>query len=141
MIIMRAQGFHPRQCTAHSKRTGERCRNYALKDRSVCKFHGGRSRRGVDHPNFRHGLRVKNTPGLALARLLNRPIVVRVMVFPRPLYEIASEIRVPHRTLETLASPSESLTHDQWVRALRTARRYMAEELRELREAENGDQG
>lgn len=30
-----------RQCQAHSKRTGQRCRAVALRGKRVCRFHGG----------------------------------------------------------------------------------------------------
>lgn len=32
-----------RQCTAKSKRSGQRCKNWSCKNRTVCRFHGGRS--------------------------------------------------------------------------------------------------
>ena len=32
-----------RQCTARSKRSGERCRRYACRGKNTCKHHGGRS--------------------------------------------------------------------------------------------------
>jgi hypothetical protein len=44
-----------RQCTARSKRSGTRCRKHAMRGRSVCLAHGGRTPRGVDSPHFRHG--------------------------------------------------------------------------------------
>lgn len=31
------------RCTAHSKRTGQRCRQPAMKKKEVCRFHGGKS--------------------------------------------------------------------------------------------------
>jgi hypothetical protein len=31
------------QCTAKSKQSGERCKNFASKGKSVCRIHGGRS--------------------------------------------------------------------------------------------------
>ena len=31
------------QCTARSKRTGQQCRSAALKEKTKCRFHGGRS--------------------------------------------------------------------------------------------------
>lgn len=43
------------QCTAQSKRSGEQCRRRAMRGRSVCLMHGGRSRAGIAHPNFRTG--------------------------------------------------------------------------------------
>jgi hypothetical protein len=48
------------QCTAKSKHTQERCKNPAISGRTTCKFHGGRSLRGVNHPNYKHGKRAKN---------------------------------------------------------------------------------
>jgi hypothetical protein len=33
-----------RRCTAHSSRTGEQCKNVAIKGHNVCRFHGGAAR-------------------------------------------------------------------------------------------------
>ncbi len=30
-----------RQCSAKSKQTGKRCKNFAIKGKTVCRFHGG----------------------------------------------------------------------------------------------------
>lgn len=43
------------QCTATSKRSGERCRDHAMKGKSVCFHHGGKSLRGVASPTLKHG--------------------------------------------------------------------------------------
>ena len=45
----------PARCTATSKRSRERCKNPAVKGRTVCRLHGGASLRGPAHPNWRHG--------------------------------------------------------------------------------------
>ncbi len=45
----------PQQCTATSKRTGQRCCKPAMIDRTVCLLHGGKTPRGVASPHFRHG--------------------------------------------------------------------------------------
>lgn len=42
-------------CRAHSKRTGKPCRLPAEPGRELCRFHGGRTPRGMDAPTFRHG--------------------------------------------------------------------------------------
>ena len=42
-------------CKAQSKRTGERCQNRPAIGRDVCRFHGGKTPRGLDSPHFRHG--------------------------------------------------------------------------------------
>lgn len=33
-----------KQCRAHSKRSNRRCRNWALRGKNVCRFHGGKSK-------------------------------------------------------------------------------------------------
>jgi hypothetical protein len=43
------------QCTAKSKRTKERCKRFAVADRTVCKHHGGKTPRGFAHPNLKNG--------------------------------------------------------------------------------------
>lgn len=40
MNIQEITGITP-QCQAKSKRSGEQCGNYAIKDRHVCRIHGG----------------------------------------------------------------------------------------------------
>ncbi|MGC4107059.1 MAG: hypothetical protein QM753_12055 [Thermomicrobiales bacterium] len=57
-----------RRCTAHSKRTGERCGQWAAKGRTTCRYHGGTQKRGMAHPNTTHGRYSKDLP----ARLRER---------------------------------------------------------------------
>ncbi len=52
----------PRQCTATSKRSGVRCRKTAMKARTVCLAHGGRTPRGVASPHLKHGRYSKALP-------------------------------------------------------------------------------
>ena len=54
-----------RYCTAHSKRTHQPCRARAMKGMNVCYHHGGKSRRGFVHPNYKHGFYCKK-PDLLL---------------------------------------------------------------------------
>lgn len=42
-------------CAATSKQSGERCKNRPSPGRTVCRFHGGLTPRGIDSPNFKHG--------------------------------------------------------------------------------------
>src|ERR1051325_11072967 len=51
------------QCSAKSKRSGNRCRRRAMKGKKVCMMHGGKSRAGALHPNFKHGLYSAYLPG------------------------------------------------------------------------------
>lgn len=43
------------QCEATAKSTGERCRKDATGQHGKCNIHGGKSKKGNDHPNFKHG--------------------------------------------------------------------------------------
>jgi hypothetical protein len=55
-----------RQCTANSKRSGKRCRKPAMRGRSVCLVHGGKTPRGIASPQFRHGRYSRSLPGQLL---------------------------------------------------------------------------
>jgi hypothetical protein len=55
------------QCTAKSKRTGERCGRAASAGRTVCYYHGGRSPRGLAHPSTKTGRFSKDLPTRLLA--------------------------------------------------------------------------
>ena len=57
-----------RQCTATSKRSGERCRKPAMKGRTVCRAHGGATPRGIASPHFRHGRWSKDLPAQLAVR-------------------------------------------------------------------------
>ena len=42
------------------KKDGEQCKNHAMKGMEVCRKHGGKSLRGKEHPNYKHGRDVKH---------------------------------------------------------------------------------
>lgn len=50
------------KCTATSKRTGKRCGANAVKGRTVCYHHGGRTPRGADLPQTKTGRWSKDLP-------------------------------------------------------------------------------
>lgn len=52
-----------RRCTARAKsRDRARCRQPRVPGRTVCRYHGGRTPRGVNHPNYRGRGRAKDLP-------------------------------------------------------------------------------
>jgi len=56
------------QCTAKSKRTGERCKNAAVPGRNVCHIHGGKTPRGFALPQTVTGRYSKHLPTRLAAR-------------------------------------------------------------------------
>ncbi len=59
------------RCTAKSKRTGNPCRNPAVRGWAVCRMHGARggAKIGPANPNWKHGARSGKT--VALRKLVN----------------------------------------------------------------------
>lgn len=55
------------QCTATSKRTGQRCGAQAITGRKVCRHHGGKSLAGPAHPNWVDGGRSHVLPKRLMA--------------------------------------------------------------------------
>jgi hypothetical protein len=51
-----------RRCTATSKQTGERCRRFPTPGRTVCRFHGGKTPRGVALPQSKGGRYSRDLP-------------------------------------------------------------------------------
>ena len=50
------------QCSAKSKRTGERCKGLAVRGRQTCRMHGGTATRGMAAPQTIHGRYSKALP-------------------------------------------------------------------------------
>ena len=50
-----------RRCTAMSKQARRRCRQLAAPSSDKCRYHGGWSLRGKDHPAYEHGGATKAT--------------------------------------------------------------------------------
>ncbi len=69
------------QCTAKSKRSGVRCNNPAMKDRDVCRMHGGKSLYGVSSPSLKSGRYSKHLParlGTAYEDAANDPDLLSI---------------------------------------------------------------
>lgn len=56
------------QCDAKAKSTGQRCQRAAVSGRNVCVVHGGKTPRGLAHPNTRHGRYSKDIPANLASR-------------------------------------------------------------------------
>ena len=59
------------RCTAKSKRSGQACRNPAVRGWNVCRMHGARggAPSGSGNPNWKHGMRTKDV--VALRKLIS----------------------------------------------------------------------
>jgi hypothetical protein len=102
-------------------------------------MHGGTSRRGCDHPNCKTGeySKVSRKAKQTLGRLLNRPIEVRVILYPETLEEQAGRVRRGQRLDGHLIYPNEygQLPLPLQLRALRAAKKEINAKLREVNEA------
>lgn len=56
------------QCTAKAKNTGQRCMQPIVPGMTKCRYHGGKSLKGPDQPNWKHGRYSKYLPELVKAR-------------------------------------------------------------------------
>jgi len=127
---MRQQGF-PGQCTAKSKRSNDRCRNFAVRDCHVCRMHGANSRRGSNHPNFRHGRRTKTVDFAHL--FAPYAVQLRVYLFPKTASEMEMH-KLSAKAIEAHVLDLDRLMPDDEIRILRVLRRAFAKELSLARE-------
>ena len=83
------------RCDARSKRTGQPCRNPAVKGWNVCRMHGARggAPRGEAHGNYRHGGR---TIEAALFRRI-ASLLASLAHSPQPTQMIAQKDGIQER--------------------------------------------
>jgi hypothetical protein len=129
------------QCTAKSKRSGQRCRNYACRGRSTCRMHGGRCKRGEDHPNYAHGRYSKEMKEASelFDRLWNRPLEVRFVIFPESLDErmerLANGQRPRYDASVEMPSGFASMPLREQLNVLREAKKKLNARLSEVYQA------
>lgn len=111
-----------RQCTARSKRSGERCKKPAMRGRTVCRSHGGATPRGIASTNFRHGRWSKDLP----AQLASRYEEAR---HDPELLSLRDEIALVDAQISTVLSGAD-------VEATRIALARLVEQRRRLAESE-----
>jgi hypothetical protein len=96
-------------------------------------MHGGRSKRGADHPNFRHGQRAKEPipfDWLKEPRLCS----FTIFLFPKRIGEMpAGEIQ--GGALQGYIVKPSGVTVDEWASLLRTVRGKITKELDAMRES------
>lgn len=95
------------RCTAKSKTTGNRCRNDAVSEFTVCRIHGGLSPTGANSPAFKHGNYSKHLP----KRLLH----VHDAAFADPeLLDLTRDVALQEtfirETLDTMKNAPEAAT-------------------------------
>ncbi len=129
------------QCTAKSKRSGGRCRNYACQDRETCRMHGGTSKRGREHWNYQTGLHSKDLRKASkiIGKMLHRPVEVRIAVYPETFEEWAEKklegLKKGRRyfaAVNYLDGKRGIPLHEQ-ERILKTVRREISTRLRQVK--------
>jgi hypothetical protein len=129
------------QCTAKSKRSGKRCRNYACQDRETCRMHGGTSKRGCEHWNYKTGehSKVVRKAMKQFNSLLQRPMQVRIALYPEGFMETMAT-PWPERwfVIVDLCDWPYGIPLREQERVLRTIRREISTRLREVREEMSG---
>src|SRR5260370_24684689 len=103
-------------------------------------MHGGTSRRGAKHPNYKQGKYAKDKPNFSW--LIEPPAYpVRVYLFPWSELDFgdaaAEYIRKGGRLAAWILWP-ENTTPDVWARILRRMRREITRKLNELQNASAG---
>ena len=99
-------------CTGH-KRDGSRCRRIAIRGKTKCRLHGGRSLSGAANGNFRHGRYSKDLPTQLVARY------EAARANPR-LLSLSDDVAVAEARLATLLASVETGESAACWQALRT---------------------
>jgi len=140
LLGLREDGFSRRQCTAHSKRSGRRCRNYAVDGRTTCRMHGGTSKRGKQHWNYRTGRYSNELQDAidAIHRACQQPIKTVIAIFPDSIAAGGKVFpRGQPRHVVRVSFPDElfDVSVREQMRALCEAKKQINAELRMLRAA------
>jgi hypothetical protein len=125
-----------RQCTAHSKQTGERCQRIAQRGFNVCYYHGAHRQPhcnlGVTHPNWKHGryskvLRGRDSIGRKMVASLGDP------ARPRLLWEMMMAEALIDDVITAYADTADFATlHLRLRREMEPEIRRIDAQLREL---------
>lgn len=108
------------KCGAHSRRTGEPCKNFPIKGRDRCKFHGGKSPMGIAHPNFKSG---------KLSRYLPDRLVHDFLAACKDpnLLELRSELGLVDSRILELIKDLDQQGNAQHFKELQTSFNYLKE--------------
>lgn len=95
-----------------TKRNGEPCSKSALKGRDYCASHGGKTLKGTEHPNYKHGARSKFNGSKLLQKFEER-------MKDHEVQDLNRHIRLANAMLDVVLEDldSEGLT-DIWVSQL-----------------------
>jgi len=117
------------KCGAHSRRTGEPCKNFPIKGRTRCKFHGGKSPVGIATKSFKHGKLSKYLPD----RLVHN---FQEACNDPNLLELRSELGLVDSRVLELVQGLDKQGNSQHFKELQSAFNY----LKELRAADVEDE-
>ena len=118
-----------RQCTATSKRSGKQCRKHAMRGRTVCLAHGGKTPRGVASPHFKDGRYSRSLPGHLLATY------EEALRDPR-LLSLRDEVALTDAMISELLSQIDDTTAEAKERQIFRQVRRLIDQRRRLVETE-----
>lgn len=95
------------QCTAKAKSTGVRCNNPAVNGRTVCRLHGGKSPRGIEHANYTNGRTSKYSAGRIAERIEKRLSSPQLKTNLNEIALVETFIEDKLNSLETIDSKSQ----------------------------------
>jgi hypothetical protein len=99
-------------------------------------MHGGKSKRGKEHWNYQKGLHSKDVKeaGAMMGRFFERPVEVRVVLYPETLEQMAEGVRRRRRLDGHVIFPNEygQLPLLEKLRVLRSAKRQLNSQLHEV---------
>jgi len=90
-----------------SRQRGKPCENPPTKGRTRCRFHGGHTKRGADHPRYRPGSWSAVVPA-RLAEKLER------LVVDDGLYDLRQDVALANVRIEELLSQLQSKSTARW---------------------------
>ena len=100
-----------KQCTARSRRTGQRCEAWRVKGSAVCYHHGGVTPRGVEAGAFRHGRYSKSLPDQLTS-------TYRQVLADEQRHDLRDELALSRAKADDTRSPTSGVTSSAHVARL-----------------------
>lgn len=104
----------------HSNKRGDPCGAMPIKGRQGCRVHGGKTRAGVNHPRFRHGLYSNYMPLSVLERREELTDILSVRALDEEIENLVLREQELWQELQSLENAEEAASLLDAFNALRT---------------------